>query len=97
MVSQQATRRFLKTTTEGELMTKGGDLFHGSTIRTEKNSFSTSQMKNMMAQLSVVTTKVTTRRYVRRTYPAEGHICGGKFHRRELDQPAVFVFQGDIG
>ncbi len=36
MVSQQASNRFLKTTTEGELMTKSGNLFHGSTIRTEK-------------------------------------------------------------
>ncbi len=33
---QQASSRFLKTTTESELMTKGGNLFHGSTIRTEK-------------------------------------------------------------
>ncbi len=39
MVSQQASWRFLKTTTEGELMKNGGNLFHGSTIRTEKRLF----------------------------------------------------------
>ncbi len=39
MDSQQASSWFLKTTTEGELMTKGGYLFHGSTIRTEKAAF----------------------------------------------------------
>ncbi len=26
----------------------------------------------------------------------EGHICRVKFHRHELDQPPVFVFQGNI-
>ncbi len=39
MDSQQASSRFLKTTTEGELMTKGGNLFHGSTIHTKKQPF----------------------------------------------------------
>ncbi len=39
MVSQQASKRFLKTPTEGELMKNGGNLFHGSTIRTEKATF----------------------------------------------------------
>ncbi len=39
MVSQQASSRFLKTTTEGELMTKGDKLFHGSAIRTKKQLF----------------------------------------------------------
>ncbi len=31
-----------------------------------------------------------------RINPAEGHICRGKFHRRKLDQPAVFVIQGNM-
>ncbi len=39
MDSQQASSRFLKTTTEGELRTKGGKLFHGSAIRTKKQLF----------------------------------------------------------
>ncbi len=26
-----------------------------------------------------------------KTNPEEGHICRGKFHRRELDPPAVFI------
>ncbi len=30
---------FLKTTTEGELMTEGGNFFHGSTILTEEAAF----------------------------------------------------------
>ncbi len=45
MGSQQASSRFLKTTTEGELMTKGGNLFHGSTIRTEKAAFRRAKWK----------------------------------------------------
>ncbi len=36
MVSQQAASLFLKTTTEGELIAKGGYLFHGMTMCTKK-------------------------------------------------------------
>ncbi len=39
MVSQQASSRFMKLAIYGELMTKGGDLIHDSTIRTEKAPF----------------------------------------------------------
>ncbi len=93
MVSQQASSRFLKTATEGELMTKSGNLFHGSTIRAEKaacrrakNDDATKgqdhEGENKMVEW--------------RIYPAEGHICRGKLYTRELDQPAVFIFQGNI-
>ncbi len=51
-------------------------------------------MKRTKTQLQVVTTKVRTRR--KREVPVEGHICRGKFHRREVDHPTVFVFQGNI-
>ncbi len=39
MEDQQAYSRFLKTTTEGELMKKGGNEINGSKIRTEKEAF----------------------------------------------------------
>ncbi len=39
MDSQQASSRFLKTTSESELLTNGGNLFHGSTICTEIAAF----------------------------------------------------------
>ncbi len=39
MVSQHDSGRSLKISIEDELMTKGDNLFHGSTIRTEKPLF----------------------------------------------------------
>ncbi len=45
MDSQQASSRFLKTTTEGEFMKKGGNLFNGSTIRKEKPAFRRAKLK----------------------------------------------------
>ncbi len=62
MASQQASSRYLKTTTKGELMTKGGNLFYGSTIHTDTSSFLTSQVKRTMTQLQVANTQVRTRR-----------------------------------
>ncbi len=46
MVSQQVSSRFLKTTAEGEFMAKGSNLFHGSTICTEKQLFDEPDEKN---------------------------------------------------
>ncbi len=45
MVSQQASSWFLQTTTEGKFLTKSGNLFHCSTIRTEKAAFRRARWK----------------------------------------------------
>ncbi len=39
IIAQQGSSRFMKTITKGELMTKGGNLFHISTIRKENPVF----------------------------------------------------------
>ncbi len=74
MVSQQASSRFLKTTTEGGLMTKGGNLFHGSTIRTKKQLFGEPD-ENSDDETSGRDREGENKKVEWTIYPAEGHIC----------------------
>ncbi len=95
MDSQQASSRFLKTTTEGELMTQGCNLFHGSTIRTEKQPFDEPNEKSGDAT-SGRDHEGENKAVESRINHAEGNICRGKFHSfngrlQSLDHPYAFI------
>ncbi len=95
MVSQQASSRFLKTTSEGELMTKGGTCSMARRFAQKEQLFNGENKKND-DETSGGDHEGKDRTVNWRIYPAEGHICRGKFRRREVDQPTAFVFQGNV-